>query len=466
MRRTKIIGTIGPSSRDYKTFKSLVLAGLNVARINLSHGDISVHQETVDMVKQVRAELDMPIAIMIDTRGPEVRVKTFDGGCAELKNGKYFTLYNTDVVGNADGVSITEPNCLKDIPLNTTILANDGLLVLKAVEHLPNGLKLKVISGGTLKNNKGLTFKGYTPKLPFISERDRRDLIWAFKNKCEYVSLSFVTKKEDILEIKKLMAECNYSCKIIAKIESAEGVKNLKEILAECNGIMVARGDLGVEIPLSKVPLVQTQLIDSSRLHGKITIVATEMLESMINNPRPTRAEASDVATAVREGASAVMLSAETAAGKYPVKAVKTMSEICIQTEKDIDYANTFFDLGFKSDDETDILTSSAVNASFNLNSKAIMVYTSKGKIANFVSRFLPSCNIVAITDDPITYHDLAMVWGVTPIFTKNFNENKIFDNAKDIAIKHNLAKSGDNILIVTGTTDYHSNILKITKID
>lgn len=466
MRKTKIIGTIGPSSKDYKTFKNLVLAGLNVARVNLSHGDVSTHQETVDVIKQVRADLNMPVAIMIDTRGPEVRVKTFEGGSAELKNGKYFTLYNTDVVGNANGVSVTEPNCLKDIPLNTTILANDGLLVLKAVEHLKDGLKLKIVSGGILKNNKGLTFKGYTPNLPYISERDRADLIWAFKNKCEYVSLSFVTKREDVLEIKKLMDECNYSCKIIAKIESAEGVKNLKEILEECNGIMVARGDLGVEIPLSKVPLVQTQLIDKSRLHGKITIVATEMLESMINNPRPTRAEASDVATAVREGASAVMLSAETAVGKYPIKAVKTMSEICLQTENDIDYANRFYDLSYKSTDETDVLTSSAVNASFNLKSKAIMVYTSKGKIANFVSRFLPSCKIIAITNDPITYNDLALVWGVTPIFTKTFNENKIFDNAKDIAIKYNLAKQNDNILVVTGTTDYHSNILKITKID
>lgn len=465
MRKTKIIGTLGPSSSDYKTFKSLVLAGLNVARINLSHGDISIHQKTIDTVKQVRSDLNMPVSIMIDTRGPEVRVKKFENGKVSLKNGKFFTLYNFDAIGTELGVSVTEPNCLKDIPLNTTILANDGLIVFKAIEHTSDGLKLKIVSGGDLKDNKGLTFKGYTPNLPYISERDRNDLIWAFKNKCEYVALSFVTKKEDILEIKKLMTECNYYCKIIAKIESAEGVKNLKEILEECNGIMVARGDLGVEIPLSKVPLIQTQLINKTRLHGKITIVATEMLESMINNPRPTRAEASDVATAVREGASAVMLSAETSVGKYPIKAVKTMSEICLHTEHDIDYAEQFFELNYKSNDETDVLTSSAVSASFNLKSKAIMVYTSKGKMANFVSRFLPSCTIVAITDDQTTYHDLALVRGVTPIFTANFDENQIFDIAKNIAISNNIAKPNDNILVVTGTTDYHSNILKITKI-
>ena len=465
MRRTKIIGTIGPSSSDYKTFKSLVQAGLNVARVNLSHGDVSTHQKTVDMVKQVRKDLNTAVAIMIDTRGPEVRVKKFEGGSANLKKGKFFTLYTSDRLGSDEGVSVTEPKCIKDIPLGTTILANDGLLVLKAVEHCTDGLKLKIISGGILKDNKGLLFKGYSPNLPYISSRDRSDLIWAFKNKCEYVSLSFVTKRSDILEIKELMKECNYSCKIIAKIESAEGVKNLKEILEECHGIMVARGDLGVEIPLSKVPLIQTQLIDNTRLHGKITIVATEMLESMIHNPRPTRAEASDVATAVREGASAVMLSAETAVGKYPVKAVKTMSDICIQTEKDIDYADTFHDLSFKSDDITDVLTSSAVSASFNLKSKAIMVYTSHGKMANFVSRFLPSCKIIAITDNETTYHDLALVWGVTPLYTPNFNENKIFDNAKKIALSGNFAKEGDNILIVTGTTDIHTNILKITNL-
>lgn len=465
MRKTKIIGTLGPASSDYKTFKNLVLAGLNVARINLSHGDTSIHQQTVDVVKQVRAELNIPVSIMIDTRGPEVRVRKFENGSTTLKSGKFFMLYNHDATGTEEGVSVTEPDCLKDIPLNTTILANDGLIVFRAVEHTKDGLKLKIVSGGVLKDNKGLTFKGYTPNLPYISTRDRNDLIWAFKNKCEYVALSFVTKRSDILEIKQLMDECNYSCKIIAKIESAEGVKNLKDILEECNGIMVARGDLGVEIPLSRVPLVQTQLINNSRLHGKITIVATEMLESMINNPRPTRAEASDVATAVREGASAVMLSAETSVGKYPIKAVKTMSEICLQTEHNINYADRFFDLNYKSNDETDILTSSAVSASFNLKSKAIMVYTSKGKMANFVSRFLPSCKIVAITDDPITYHDLALVRGVTPIFTKDFNENKIFDIARDIAVEKDIAKSGDNILIVTGTTDYHSNILKITKI-
>lgn len=465
MRKTKIIATMGPSSSDYKTFKSLVQAGLNVARINLSHGETSKHQKVVDTIKQVRSELKMPVSIMVDTRGPEVRVKNFDGGQTLLKKGSYFILYNYDKLGNNEGVSVTEPDCLKDIPLNTTILANDGLITFKVVEQLQDGVKLKVLSGGVLKDSKGLTFKGYTPNLPYISTRDRNDLIWAFKNKCEYVALSFVTKKEDVLEIKELMKECNYQCKIISKIESLEGVKNLNEILKVSDGIMVARGDLGVEVPFYKVPFIQTELINKSRLHGKITIVATEMLESMINNPRPTRAEASDVATAVKEGASAVMLSAETAVGKYPVATVKAMSEICVQAEHDIDYTKKFKTLNFNSNDITDVLTYSTVNASFNLKSKAIMVFTTKGKMANFVSRFLPICPIVAITDNENTYHALSLVWGVSPILTTNFDENKIFDISVEIAKSHNIAKTNDNVLVVTGTTDLHSNIIKITKI-
>ena len=464
MRKTKIIGTLGPSSNDYKSFKALVQAGLNVARINLSHGNQEQHQSTIDVVKQVRSDLNTPVAIMVDTRGPECRVKTFDGGEVNLKTGQLFTLYNYDTVGNINGVSVTEPTCLKDIPVNTTILANDGLIVTKVVENASDGLKLKIISGGILKNNKGLTFKGYTPNLPYLSEKDRNDLIWAFKNECEYVALSFVTKKEDVLQIKDLMDKCNYHCKIISKIESMEGVKNLQEILEVSDGIMVARGDLGVEVPYFKVPAIQTELIQKSRIHGKITIVATEMLESMINNPRPTRAEASDVATAVKEGASAVMLSAETSVGKYPVKAVKTMSEICVQTEHDIDYFETFNDFFFKSDDITDILTYSAVHASFNLKSKAIMVFTSKGKMANFVSRFLPQSKIVSITDNKNTYNALALVWGVTPIYQNSFNDHFIFEQATEIAKSYNLVKPNDNVLVVTGTTDIHSNIIKIAK--
>lgn len=464
MRKTKIIGTLGPSSSDYKSFKALVQAGLNVARINLSHGNQEQHQSTIDVVKQVRSDLNTPVSIMIDTRGPECRVKTFDGGEVNLKNGQLFTLYNYDTVGDINGVSVTEPTCLKDIPVNTTILANDGLIVTKVIENTKDGLKLKVVSGGILKNNKGLTFKGYTPNLPYLSEKDKTDLIWAFKNECEYVALSFVTKKQDVLQIKELMDKCNYHCKIISKIESMEGVKNLQEILEVCDGIMVARGDLGVEVPYFKVPAIQTELIQKSRIHGKITIVATEMLESMINNPRPTRAEASDVATAVKEGASAVMLSAETSVGKYPVKAVKTMSEICVQTEHDIDYFETINDFLFKSDDITDILTYSAVNASFNLKSKAIMVFTSKGKMANFVSRFLPQSKIIAITDNKITYNALALVWGVTPIYQNTFNDHYIFEQATEIAKEYNLVKPNDNVLVVTGTTDIHSNIIKIAK--
>ena len=343
MRKTKIVATIGPATRDYKSLKNVILAGANVIRINFSHGNQTINQETIDLIKQVRNELKLPVSIMVDTRGPEVRVKTFEGGSGILKKGKTFTLYGYKKEGSNDGVSVTEPKCLENLQKGSIILANDGLIRLSVIENRGYEVACKVMAGGVLGNNKGLNFKNTPLNLPYIGIKDKQDLIWAFKNECDMVAASFVNSAEDVKEIKKLMKDYDYKCEIIAKIENMQGIKNINEILTEADGIMVARGDLGVELPHSKLPKLQMDLIERANEFGKPVIVATEMLESMINSPRPTRAETIDVANAVYNGASAVMLSAESAVGNYPDKAVKTMAEICTQAEKDIPYKRRYF---------------------------------------------------------------------------------------------------------------------------
>lgn len=465
MKKTKIIATLGPSSANSKTLKEMIEAGLNVARINFSHGNTHDNQQKIDLVKAVRTKLKVPLSIMVDTRGPEVRVKQFEHDSVMLKRGQEFTLYGTDKVGNENGVSITEPSILSRLKVGNVILANDGLIVLKVIKKGKGYVTTKVSTGGKLSNNKGLTFKNFDLKLPFISDRDKADLIHAFENGCDYVACSFVTTKDDILEIKKLMEKHNYSCKIIAKIESSLGIKNLVEILKECDGVMVARGDLGVEYPVSKLPALQTKILQTARDMRKISIVATEMLESMIHNPRPTRAEVSDVANAIREGASAIMLSAETSVGEHPVKAIKTMTDIALETEKEIDCYSLHNNTKIK-DNIANITTTMAINISYKLPTRAIAICTSHGKMATYISTLLPKCDIYAITNHPDTYYQMGLLRGVLPIYLPKFDETKIFSNINDELLKQKLVKSGDNIVLVTGTTDQFSNVVKINTIN
>ncbi len=464
MRKTKIIATIGPATNNHKNLKSLILSGANVLRINFSHGSIEDHENTINLVKSVREELNMPVAIMVDTRGPEVRVKSFDGGSGILKKNKLFTLYGYSKLGSNEGVSVSEPNCLKNLKKGNIILANDGLIKLSVLENKNYEVVCKVISGGILSDNKGLNFKDVPLNLPYISSKDKKDLEMAFRNGCDMISASFVNSKQDIIDLKKLLRENKYTCKIIAKIESLQGIKNIEEILEEADGIMVARGDLGVELPQKKLPKIQMDLIDIAVKCGKTVIVATEMLESMINNPRPTRAETVDVANAVYNGTSAVMLSAETAVGSYPDKAVKTMSEICIQAEKDINYKKLFFNTIFVSYDLTDVLSHSATSCAFKLNANAIVLYTNTGKTASMIARYKPEAPIVAITDNIQTYNFLSMEWNVLPIYSKIDNVD-IFDLACSIVKQKNLANVNDRIIVTTGTTDNISNVMKVCTI-
>ncbi len=465
MKKTKIVATLGPSSTNQKVLSEMIHSGLNVARINFSHGTPKTNQDTIDLIKSVRTKLNVPLAIMVDTRGPEVRVKSFENGSAMLKKGKLFTLHSRDALGNEQGVAITEPSILNRLQPGNIILANDGLIVLKVISKNSGTVTTKVMTGGKLSNNKGLTFKDFDLKLPFISSRDREDLIWAFKNKCDYVACSFVTRKQDIMEIKKLMESCNHSCKIIAKIESSLGVKNLEEILSVCDGVMVARGDLGVEYEVSKLPSLQSKILQTARDLRKVSIVATEMLESMIHNPRPTRAEVSDVANAIREGASAIMLSAETSVGEYPAKAVKTMSDIALETEKELDCENLHTHTKI-NDNVANITTTMAIKVSYKLPTRAIAICTSLGKMATYVSTLLPKCDIYAITNNQDTYYQMSMLRGVLPIYLPKFDETKIFSNLNDELLKQKLVKKGDNIVLVTGTTDEFSNVVKINTIN
>lgn len=465
MRKTKIVATLGPATNNYKSLKSIIQSGANVIRVNLSHGNVETHQISFDLIKQIRNELKVPVAIMVDTRGPEVRVKTFEGGCGILRKNSTFTLYGYQKEGNNDGVAVTEPKCLTNLKKGNIILANDGLIKLSVVENKGFEVVCKVLAGGVLSDNKGLNFKNTSLNLPYISQRDKSDLVWAFRNGCDIVSASFVNSADDIRQLKKLMFENKYSCKIIAKIESSAGIKNIQEILNISDGIMVARGDLGVEIPQSKLPKIQMDLIESANEKGKTVIVATEMLESMINNPRPTRAETIDVANAVYNGASAVMLSAETAVGNYPDKAVKMMSEICIQAEKDIEYKKMFFGTIFQTDSIADVISHSATNCSFKLNTKAIVLYTSTGKTASMITRFKPNVPIIAITDNPQTFNCLSIEWNVIPIFSKIENVD-IFSLATTIAREIKVAKSKELIIVTTGSTDKLNNVMKVCEVE
>lgn len=465
MKKTRIIATLGPASTNPKILKELIDNGLNVARINFSHGTEQTNQTTIDLIKEIRQKYNSPLSIMVDTRGPEVRVKTFEDGFVNLKKGQNFSLWGENKIGNETGVAITEPSILPRLKVGDIILANDGLITLKVSDTGTNSITTKVLNEGKLSNNKGLTFKDFDLKLPYISEKDKKDLTWAFKNKCDYVACSFVTSKNDILEVKKLMDKCKHSCKIIAKIESSLGIKNLEEILEVCDGVMVARGDLGVEYPVSKLPSLQTNIIKTARDMRKISIVATEMLESMIHNPRPTRAEVSDVANAIREGASAIMLSAETSVGEHPVKAVKTMNDIALETENELDCEMLYNHTKIQNT-MANITTTTAINITYKLPTKAIAICTSHGKMAAYVSTLLPKCDIYAITNNQDTYYQMGLLRGVLPIYLPKFDETQIFSHINDELLKQKLVKKGDNIVLVTGTTDQFSNVVKINTIN
>ena len=471
MRKTKIICTLGPASSTYDQIKKMALAGMNVARINMSHGEYSEHQEKIDTVKKVRRSLGMPIPIMIDTKGPEIRIGTFVNGSIEVHEGMPFKFVNTDVVGDETQVSITYKNLYKDVKVGCKILLNDGLLVFKVTEIKGGTIYTVAENGGTLSNRKGLFVPNVKINMPFLSEQDKRDLDFGIKNCAELYAASFVQDAASVREIRNYLLEHGAKdvC-IISKIESQSGVNNIEEIIDESDGIMVARGDLGVELPYEKLPAIQKMLITKSRMRGKFVITATEMLESMVTKLRPTRAEIVDVANAVYDGSSCVMLSAESAVGINPANTIATMARIAEEAELNIDYMDMYRSSPFNLIDNTDAISHAAVNTAFDINAKAIVVYTASGMSARMVSRFRPDAVIVAMASNDRVYHQLSTSWGVVPTICQIFdNTDDMFINAEETVRRLGIASDGDNIVITAGVPlgkSSGTNLIKVSKIE
>ena len=465
MKKTKIICTIGPASETKEKISALADAGMNVARINFSHGTHEQHAEKIQIIKQVREEKEIPLPILLDTKGPEFRIKTFKNGKISLKGGDLFTFTTEEVEGDNARVSVSFKEICNELVVGDKILLNNGLMVFRVVSVQSPEVRCIVEIGGELSNRKSMFFPDKELRLEFLSEQDKADLLFGIKQGVDFVALSFVSKAQDVLDAKSFLAENGgEKIDVIAKIENRAGVKNLLEIMEASDGIMVARGDLGVEIPYEELPNIQKYIISQCRIMGKRVITATEMLESMIHNPRPTRAEISDVANAVYDGTSAVMLSGETAAGNFPVESVAAMAKIVEHAENHIEYIQTIEEFRIKNSSEA--LSHSAATLAKDLNAKAIVVCTRTGGTARMVSRFRPNINIIGITTDIHAYRKLALSWGVLPALAEEYSSVDIlFYFAKQTAVKSGLVKKGDTIVITGGTPNGksgNSNLINV----
>lgn len=452
MRKTKIICTIGPASSNAETLEKMVNAGMNVARLNFSHGSHEEHKIKIDLIKKVREKLNKPIAIMLDTKGPEYRVGTFKNGKEELVEGAEFTFTPDEIEGDATKVSVSYKKLAKEMFPGDRILVNNGLLIFEVKEIKDKDVVCTVLAGGTISDRKSMSFPEKVLKLTYLSEKDKEDLLFGIKEGVDFVACSFVSYKQDLLDVRSFIdANGGKDISLIAKIENQTGVDNIEEICEACDGIMIGRGDMGVEIPFEELPAIQKHLITKCRLLGKRVITATEMLESMISNPRPTRAEISDVANAVYDGTSAVMLSGETAAGKYPDLTVATMARIVLETEKNIHYKKRFYSSDFMIRNTMDAISHSICALSMDIDAKAIVVNSISGMTVRMVSRFRSPVDIIGLCTDEKTCRKLALSWGVTPIMTEQMPSMEVlFYNAKNIA-KDTFNLSENDKIIITG---------------
>lgn len=468
IRKTKIVCTIGPACHDEKTISEMCLAGMNVARLNFSHNTHADHKKRIDMVKKVREDLNLPIAIMLDTKGPEYRIKTFRDGKITLKDGDSFTFTSDEIEGDNTKVSVNYKNLPHDLEIGDRILLNNGLLIFEVVSLTDTDVTCKVIVGGELSDRKSMSFPNKTLKQVYLSEQDKQDILFGIENDIDFLACSFVSCKQDLLDVKAFLKEHNAEeISIIAKIENRSGVDNIEEICEVCDGIMVARGDMGVEIPFEELPAIQKQLITKCRLLGKRVITATEMLESMIVNPRPTRAEISDVANAVYDGTSAIMLSGETAAGKYPVLAVKTMARIAQNTEENIHYNKRFLTREFKIKNTVDAISHATCGMAIDIDAKAIAVCSISGITARMVSRFRPAVPIIGITTSEKAWRRLSLSWGVTPVICENFNSTDVlFYSASRLTKELLKLKKDDKIIITGGMTNGKSGNTNLIKVE
>lgn len=455
MKKTKIVATIGPASESEEILRELFLNGLNVCRLNFSHGNHEEHQKRIDTIKKVREELGLPIALMLDTKGPEIRLGDFKEEPIQLNQGDIFTLTTRDILGDKDIVSISYENLPNDVKAGNMILIDDGLVELEVLEIIDGtDIKCVALNNGELKNHKGVNVPNVKIQLPAIIQKDRDDIIFGIKNGIDFIAASFIRKAEDVMEIRRILeSNGGQNIDIISKIENQEGVDNIDEILMASDGIMVARGDLGVEIQAEVMPLVQKEMIKKCNMAGKPVITATQMLDSMMRNPRPTRAEVTDVANAILDGTSAIMLSGETAAGKYPINSVKTMYKIATKTEEAFNHEEL---LKSKSN-ESDITTTNAIGKATcytaqDLKAAAIVTATSSGHTSRAVSKFKPKAPIVAVTTTEEVRRKLALEWGVYPILRgESKSTDEVIDNSVEAAIEEGYVKEGDLIVITAG---------------
>lgn len=455
MRKTKIICTIGSASESEEKLRELMLAGMNVARFNFSHGSHKEQLVKYNRVLKVRKEMGLPVATLLDTKGPEIRLRDFEGGKVELVSGQQFILTTEEIMGTAQKATISYKNLKNDIKVGTTILIDDGLIEMTVEEIRGEEIVCRVINGGFVSNHKGVNVPGAILSMPYISEVDLADIIFGVEHGFDFIAASFVRTKEDIQEVRKIVEDRGSKIKIIAKIENMQGIQNLEEIIKVADGIMVARGDMGVEIPLEEVPILQKKMIKMAVAQGKHVITATQMLESMIKNPRPTRAEATDIANAIYDGTTAIMLSGESAAGLYPVEAVKTMSRIAERAEQDIDYRGRMQKVKEDRQETPDITTAisyATCSVASDLNAAAIITVTMSGFTANMIARYKPGCQIIGCTLDEKVYRQLNLLWGVNPVMIqKEQTTDALFEEAVFKAKQAGLVKTGDTVVITAG---------------
>ena len=470
MRKTKIVCTLGPASDTEEIISAMADAGMNVARINFSHGTHEEHAKKIAMIKKIRKEKKIPLPILLDTKGPEFRIRTFKEGKINLKEGDTFTFTTDEVEGDKTRVSVSYKGICEDMKPGDKILLNNGLMVFEVQSVKAPDVVCKVVIGGELSNRKSMFFPEKELNLVYLSEQDKSDLLFGIQQGVDFVACSFVSKAQDILDVRNFLHENGSDdIDLIAKIENRAGVNNLQSILDVSDGIMIGRGDMGVEIPYEELPDIQKTIINACRRAGKRCITATEMLESMISKPRPTRAEISDVANAVYDGSSAVMLSGETAAGLYPVQAVAAMARIAIQAESKEQFIQKVADKDFLIRSTADALSHSACTLAKDVKAKAIVVCTRTGGTAKIVSRFRPMIDIIGMTTNARSYQKLALSWGVMPVMSEEYNSvDVLFHFAKCAARDSGLVKKGDTIVITGGTPNGksgNSNLINIETI-
>lgn len=466
MRKTKIVCTIGPASEDPEIIKAMVLAGMNVARLNFSHGSHEEHGQRIGAIRRAAKEAGRPVAILLDTKGPEIRLGTFAEGSIQLEAGQTFTLTTREVVGNNELVSVSHTGLTKDVCPGRSILLDDGLIELIIEEVRDTDVVCRVVNSGQVGNRKGVNLPGANVSLPAMSEKDREDIIFGIREEVDFIAASFIRSPSDVLAIRRLLEEHNSGIEIIAKIENQQGLDNLDSILRVVDGLMVARGDLGVEIPPEEVPLAQKLMIAQCNKLGKPVITATQMLDSMMRNPRPTRAEASDVANAIFDGTDAIMLSGETASGNYPVESVKTMARLAERTELAVDWDLVLARQQKASLSVTDAISSACRQTAVRLQAAAILTSTQSGHTARMVSKYRPGMPIVAVTPNPAVLRKLLLTWGVEPILGRETDDtDEIIYEAITAALEAGLIANGDLVVITAGVpvgVPGTTNLLKV----